>query len=153
MERTAVVSTWRSPTFPENSISTSTLAFNHHFTTTPKGLLLLAEIVRMTFHFIVVSGLIDRIRRVEEMPLHIYTLHIFCDNSFMNRTKKSCQIRFKFFGGKKPTTLHSLCLFLPFWVSEGKAFCKYSLADGHFKHPQWSWLENAKKGSAQSLFK
>lgn len=56
MERTAVVSTWRSPTFPENSISTSTLAFNHHFTTTPKGLLLLAEIVCGLLVWILVGG-------------------------------------------------------------------------------------------------
>lgn len=44
-ERSAVMSACRTPSGPECNITTSTLAFDQHFTTTAKGLLLLAEIV------------------------------------------------------------------------------------------------------------
>ncbi|XP_034553573.1 CKLF-like MARVEL transmembrane domain-containing protein 8 [Notolabrus celidotus] len=44
MDRAAVVTGHRTPP-PECNISTSTLAFDQHFTTTAKGTLLLAEIV------------------------------------------------------------------------------------------------------------
>ncbi|KAF7667791.1 hypothetical protein LDENG_00047290 [Lucifuga dentata] len=45
MERAAVVPTCRSPSGPQyTSTSTSILAFDQHFTTTAKGILLMAEI-------------------------------------------------------------------------------------------------------------
>ncbi|XP_028985230.1 CKLF-like MARVEL transmembrane domain-containing protein 8b [Betta splendens] len=54
MERTVVVSARRSP--PEYSVSTSTLAFDQHFTTTAKGILLLAEIVCGMLVWILIGG-------------------------------------------------------------------------------------------------
>lgn len=51
MDRVAVVAARRTPAVPECSISTSTLAFDHNFTTTAKGLLLLAEIVSVNMDF------------------------------------------------------------------------------------------------------
>ncbi|KAF3691648.1 CKLF-like MARVEL transmembrane domain-containing protein 8 [Channa argus] len=54
MERTAVMPGRRSP--PEYNISTSTLAFDQHFATTAKGLLLLAEIVCGMLVWILVGG-------------------------------------------------------------------------------------------------
>ncbi|XP_042345083.1 CKLF-like MARVEL transmembrane domain-containing protein 8b isoform X2 [Plectropomus leopardus] len=56
MERAAVVSAPRSPSVPECNISTSTLAFDQHFTTTAKGILLLAEIVCGMLVWILVGG-------------------------------------------------------------------------------------------------
>ncbi|XP_026148804.1 CKLF-like MARVEL transmembrane domain-containing protein 8b [Mastacembelus armatus] len=56
MEREAVVSARRSPTLPEYNISTSTLAYDQHFTKTPKGMLLLAEIVCGMLVWILVGG-------------------------------------------------------------------------------------------------
>ncbi|TDH12114.1 hypothetical protein EPR50_G00067790 [Perca flavescens] len=56
MERAAVVSGRRSPSVPECNISTSTLAFDQHFTTTAKGILLLAEIVFGMLVWILVGG-------------------------------------------------------------------------------------------------
>lgn len=47
MERAAVVSGCRGPSVPEYNTSTSTLAFDQHFTTNAKGILLLAEIVSL----------------------------------------------------------------------------------------------------------
>ncbi|AWO96960.1 putative CKLF-like MARVEL transmembrane domain-containing protein 8 [Scophthalmus maximus] len=44
MERPAEVSERRSPSVPDYNVSTSTLAFDRHFTRTAKGILLLAEI-------------------------------------------------------------------------------------------------------------
>lgn len=44
-ERIAVMSAPRTPSGPESNITTSTLAFDQRFTTTAKGMLLLAEIV------------------------------------------------------------------------------------------------------------
>ncbi|XP_026225700.1 CKLF-like MARVEL transmembrane domain-containing protein 8b [Anabas testudineus] len=54
MERTVVVTARRSP--PEHNVSTSTLAFDQHFTTTAKGILLLAEIVCGMLVWILVGG-------------------------------------------------------------------------------------------------
>lgn len=51
MERAAVVSGRRSPSVPEYNISTSTLSFDQHFTTTAEGILLLAEIVSVKMDF------------------------------------------------------------------------------------------------------
>ncbi|XP_036928861.1 CKLF-like MARVEL transmembrane domain-containing protein 8b isoform X1 [Acanthopagrus latus] len=56
MDRAAVVSARRTPSVPECNISTSTLAFDHHFTTTATGLLLLAEIVCGMLVWILVGG-------------------------------------------------------------------------------------------------
>ncbi|XP_022609091.1 CKLF-like MARVEL transmembrane domain-containing protein 8 [Seriola dumerili] len=56
MERAAVVSGCRTPSVPEYNISTSTLAFNQHFITTAKGILLLAEIVCGMLVWILVGG-------------------------------------------------------------------------------------------------
>ncbi|XP_070768678.1 CKLF-like MARVEL transmembrane domain-containing protein 8b [Enoplosus armatus] len=56
MERAAVVSARRTPSVPECNISTSTLAFDQRFTTTAKGLLLLAEIVCGMLVWILVGG-------------------------------------------------------------------------------------------------
>ncbi|XP_069549221.1 CKLF-like MARVEL transmembrane domain-containing protein 8b [Brachyistius frenatus] len=56
MDRPAVVSARRSPSVPDYNTSTSTLAFDQHFTTTAKGLLLLAEIVCGMFVWILVGG-------------------------------------------------------------------------------------------------
>lgn len=50
MERNAVPAR-RSPSVPECNISTSTMAFDQHFTTTAKGILLLAEIVSVNVDF------------------------------------------------------------------------------------------------------
>ncbi|MEQ2287659.1 hypothetical protein AMECASPLE_014942 [Ameca splendens] len=44
MDRTAVVPTRRGSSLPQFNTSTSTLAFDQHFTTNAKGILLLAEI-------------------------------------------------------------------------------------------------------------
>ncbi|XP_039475925.1 CKLF-like MARVEL transmembrane domain-containing protein 8b isoform X2 [Oreochromis aureus] len=44
MERPVAVSVRRSPSLPDYNTSTSTLAFDQHFTTTLKGILLQAEI-------------------------------------------------------------------------------------------------------------
>ncbi|XP_060907070.1 CKLF-like MARVEL transmembrane domain-containing protein 8b [Labrus mixtus] len=56
MDRAAVVTSRRTPTLPECSISTSTLAFDRHLTTTAKGLLLMAEIVFGMLVWILVGG-------------------------------------------------------------------------------------------------
>ncbi|XP_037639921.1 CKLF-like MARVEL transmembrane domain-containing protein 8b isoform X2 [Sebastes umbrosus] len=56
MERAAVASARRSPSVPECNILTSTLAFDRHFTTTAKGILLLAEIVCGMLVWILVGG-------------------------------------------------------------------------------------------------
>ncbi|XP_049439817.1 CKLF-like MARVEL transmembrane domain-containing protein 8b isoform X6 [Epinephelus fuscoguttatus] len=56
MERAAVMSAHRTPSVPECNISTSTLAFDQHFTTTAKGILLLAEIVFGMLVWILVGG-------------------------------------------------------------------------------------------------
>ncbi|XP_076006549.1 CKLF-like MARVEL transmembrane domain-containing protein 8b [Genypterus blacodes] len=58
MERSIVVPTHRSAPVPEYNISTSTsaLAFDRHFITTAKGLLLLAEIVCGMLVWILVGG-------------------------------------------------------------------------------------------------
>ncbi|KAM9353781.1 CKLF-like MARVEL transmembrane domain-containing protein 8b [Symphorus nematophorus] len=56
MDRNAVVSARRTPSVPECNISTSTLAFDQHFTTTTKGILLLAEIVFGMLVWILVGG-------------------------------------------------------------------------------------------------
>ncbi|XP_028281468.1 CKLF-like MARVEL transmembrane domain-containing protein 8b [Parambassis ranga] len=56
MERPAGVSARRSPSLPDYNVSTSTLAFDQHFTTTPKGILLLAEIVCGMLVWILVGG-------------------------------------------------------------------------------------------------
>ncbi|XP_073340716.1 CKLF-like MARVEL transmembrane domain-containing protein 8b [Pagrus major] len=56
MDRAAVVSARRTPSVPECNISTSTLAFDHHFTTTTTGLLFLAEIVCGMLVWILVGG-------------------------------------------------------------------------------------------------
>ncbi|XP_018539927.1 CKLF-like MARVEL transmembrane domain-containing protein 8b [Lates calcarifer] len=56
MERAAVVSGRRSPSVPEYNISTSTLSFDQHFTTTAEGILLLAEIVCGMLVWILVGG-------------------------------------------------------------------------------------------------
>lgn len=55
MERAVVVSARRTPSVPECNISTSTLAFDQHFTTNAKGILLLAEIVSVNLDFKMVS--------------------------------------------------------------------------------------------------
>ncbi|XP_051262461.1 CKLF-like MARVEL transmembrane domain-containing protein 8b [Dicentrarchus labrax] len=56
MERNTVVSACRTPSALECNISTSTLAFDQHFTTTAKGILLLAEIVGGMLVWILVGG-------------------------------------------------------------------------------------------------
>ncbi|KAM9852695.1 CKLF-like MARVEL transmembrane domain-containing protein 8b isoform 2-T2 [Aulostomus maculatus] len=56
MERAAVVLPRRSNSLPECSISTSTLAFDRHFVTTAKGILLLAEIVCGMLVWILLGG-------------------------------------------------------------------------------------------------
>ncbi|XP_022046090.1 CKLF-like MARVEL transmembrane domain-containing protein 8b [Acanthochromis polyacanthus] len=56
MERPAVVSTRRTPSVPEYNISTSTLAFDQHFTSTAKGILLMAEIVFGMLVWILIGG-------------------------------------------------------------------------------------------------
>ncbi|XP_044062544.1 CKLF-like MARVEL transmembrane domain-containing protein 8b [Siniperca chuatsi] len=56
MERAAVLSARRSPSVPQCNISTSTLAFDQHFTTTAKGILLMAEIVCGMLVWILVGG-------------------------------------------------------------------------------------------------
>ncbi|XP_039973296.1 CKLF-like MARVEL transmembrane domain-containing protein 8b [Xiphias gladius] len=56
MERAAVVSGCRGPSVPEYNTSTSTLAFDQHFTTNAKGILLLAEIVCGMLVWILVGG-------------------------------------------------------------------------------------------------
>ncbi|XP_054869308.1 CKLF-like MARVEL transmembrane domain-containing protein 8b [Amphiprion ocellaris] len=56
MERPAVVSTRRSPSVPQYNISTSTLAFDQHFTSTTKGILLMAEIVFGMLVWILIGG-------------------------------------------------------------------------------------------------
>ncbi|XP_047454175.1 CKLF-like MARVEL transmembrane domain-containing protein 8b, partial [Mugil cephalus] len=56
MERPAVATARRSPTVPDYNTSTSTLAFDQHFTTTGKGILLLAEIVCGMLVWILVGG-------------------------------------------------------------------------------------------------
>ncbi|XP_042280456.1 CKLF-like MARVEL transmembrane domain-containing protein 8b [Thunnus albacares] len=56
MERDAVVLARRSPPIPEYNTSTSTLAFDQHFTMTAKGILLMAEIVFGMLVWILVGG-------------------------------------------------------------------------------------------------
>ncbi|KAF0045135.1 hypothetical protein F2P81_001664 [Scophthalmus maximus] len=56
MERPAEVSERRSPSVPDYNVSTSTLAFDRHFTRTAKGILLLAEIVCGMLVWILVGG-------------------------------------------------------------------------------------------------
>ncbi|KAK5862650.1 hypothetical protein PBY51_018021 [Eleginops maclovinus] len=56
MDRAAVGSPRRTPSVPECNISTSTLAFDHHFTTTATGKLHLAEIVFGMLVWILVEG-------------------------------------------------------------------------------------------------
>nr|XP_020452550.1 CKLF-like MARVEL transmembrane domain-containing protein 8 [Monopterus albus] len=56
MEGAAVVSARRSPPVPEYNVSTSTLAFDQHFTMTAKGILLLAEIMCGMLVWILVGG-------------------------------------------------------------------------------------------------
>ncbi|XP_074540360.1 CKLF-like MARVEL transmembrane domain-containing protein 8b [Halichoeres trimaculatus] len=56
MDRAAVVVGHRTPTAPECNISTSTLAFDQHFTKTAKGKLLLAEIVFGMLVWILLGG-------------------------------------------------------------------------------------------------
>ncbi|KAK7887106.1 hypothetical protein WMY93_026727 [Mugilogobius chulae] len=54
MDGAAVGSTWRGPAFPQNSIST--LAYNQPVVMTPKGLLLIAEILFGLLVWILVGG-------------------------------------------------------------------------------------------------
>ncbi|XP_058504130.1 CKLF-like MARVEL transmembrane domain-containing protein 8b isoform X2 [Solea solea] len=56
MERSAAMSGRRSPPLPDYNISTSTLAFDQHFTTNATGILLLAEIVCGMLVWILVGG-------------------------------------------------------------------------------------------------
>ncbi|KAM4633433.1 CKLF-like MARVEL transmembrane domain-containing protein 8b [Polymixia lowei] len=56
MEGTAGVSVRSSPAVPDNKLSTSTLAFDQHFTTSPQGMLLLVEIVCGVLVWILVGG-------------------------------------------------------------------------------------------------
>ncbi|CAK6954333.1 CKLF-like MARVEL transmembrane domain-containing protein 8b [Scomber scombrus] len=56
MERAAVTLARRSPPVPEYNTSTSTLAFDQHFTMTAKGILLLAEIVFGMLVWILLGG-------------------------------------------------------------------------------------------------
>ncbi|XP_076593990.1 CKLF-like MARVEL transmembrane domain-containing protein 8b [Chaetodon auriga] len=56
MDRAAGVAARRTPAVPECNISTSTLAFDQNFTTTARGLLLLAEIVCGMLVWILVGG-------------------------------------------------------------------------------------------------
>ncbi|XP_041842827.1 CKLF-like MARVEL transmembrane domain-containing protein 8b [Melanotaenia boesemani] len=56
MERPAVGTPCRAPSLPPYNTSTSTLAFDQHFTTTTKGILLLAEIVFGMLVWILVGG-------------------------------------------------------------------------------------------------
>ncbi|XP_062255125.1 CKLF-like MARVEL transmembrane domain-containing protein 8b [Platichthys flesus] len=56
MERSAVVSGRRSPPVPDYNTSTSTLAFDQHFTTTAEGVLLQAEIVFGMLVWILIGG-------------------------------------------------------------------------------------------------
>ncbi|XP_030606224.1 CKLF-like MARVEL transmembrane domain-containing protein 8b [Archocentrus centrarchus] len=56
MERPAAVPVSRSPSVPDYNTSTSTLAFDQHFTTTAKGILLQAEIVCGMLVWILVGG-------------------------------------------------------------------------------------------------
>nr|XP_046256730.1 CKLF-like MARVEL transmembrane domain-containing protein 8b [Scatophagus argus] len=56
MERNTVGSARRTPSGPEWNMSTSTLAFDQHFTATAKGLLLMAEIVCGMLVWILVGG-------------------------------------------------------------------------------------------------
>lgn len=55
MERPVAASVRRSPSLPDYNTSTSTLAFDQHFTTTLKGILLQAEIVSVTFEFMILA--------------------------------------------------------------------------------------------------
>ncbi|XP_029928517.1 CKLF-like MARVEL transmembrane domain-containing protein 8b [Myripristis murdjan] len=56
MEGAAVVPAQRSPSAPQYNLSSATLAFDQHFTTTAKGILLLAEIVCGLLVWILVGG-------------------------------------------------------------------------------------------------
>ncbi|XP_041649980.1 CKLF-like MARVEL transmembrane domain-containing protein 8b [Cheilinus undulatus] len=56
MDRAAVVTSPRTPAAPECNISTSTLAFDQHFTTDIRGILFLAEIVFGMLVWILVGG-------------------------------------------------------------------------------------------------
>ncbi|KAM4579632.1 CKLF-like MARVEL transmembrane domain-containing protein 8b isoform 2-T2 [Odontesthes bonariensis] len=56
MERLAVGTTRRGPSLPPYNTSTSTLAFDQHFTTTARGILHLAEIVCGMLVWILVGG-------------------------------------------------------------------------------------------------
>ncbi|KAK5619126.1 hypothetical protein CRENBAI_025787 [Crenichthys baileyi] len=56
MDRTAVVPTRRGSSLPQFNTSTSTLAFDQHFTTNAKGILLLAEILSGMLVWILIGG-------------------------------------------------------------------------------------------------
>ncbi|XP_003966005.2 CKLF-like MARVEL transmembrane domain-containing protein 8b [Takifugu rubripes] len=56
MERNAAISVHETPSGPERTIANSTLAFDQPFTTTAKGLLLLAEILSGTMVWILIAG-------------------------------------------------------------------------------------------------
>ncbi|XP_075868927.1 CKLF-like MARVEL transmembrane domain-containing protein 8b [Nelusetta ayraudi] len=56
MEQNAMMPTYRSPQGPDCSTPTSTLAFDHNFTTTARGSLLLIEIVSGMMVWILVGG-------------------------------------------------------------------------------------------------
>ncbi|KAM4568833.1 CKLF-like MARVEL transmembrane domain-containing protein 8b [Fundulus diaphanus] len=56
MDRTAVVPTRRLSSLPHFNTSTSTLAFDQHFTTNAKGILLLVEILSGMLVWILVGG-------------------------------------------------------------------------------------------------
>uniref|UniRef100_A0A8C6WYC9 CKLF-like MARVEL transmembrane domain containing 8b n=1 Tax=Neogobius melanostomus TaxID=47308 RepID=A0A8C6WYC9_9GOBI len=56
MDGTAEGPTWRGQAFPQNAISSSSLTFNQPFITSPKGLLLVAEIVFGLVVWILVGG-------------------------------------------------------------------------------------------------
>ncbi|XP_023186655.1 CKLF-like MARVEL transmembrane domain-containing protein 8 isoform X1 [Xiphophorus maculatus] len=56
MDRTAAAPTRRVSSLPQFNISTSTLAFDQHFTTNAKGILLLAEILTGMLVWILIGG-------------------------------------------------------------------------------------------------
>ncbi|XP_024123735.1 CKLF-like MARVEL transmembrane domain-containing protein 8b isoform X4 [Oryzias melastigma] len=56
MEPPTAASTRRGPSSPQHNTSTSTLAFDQHFTSTAKGILLLSEIVCGMLVWILVGG-------------------------------------------------------------------------------------------------
>jgi len=59
MDRAAVGSPRRTPSAPVCNISTSTLAFDQHFTTTATGKLHLAEIVSVNMDFKMFSSVFE----------------------------------------------------------------------------------------------